>query len=70
MGLQHFLLAPIQRIMKYPLLLREILKYTPDRSKDKAVLTKALAMVEVCMCVRVFVLCREPCLQLGCKAVE
>jgi hypothetical protein len=47
MSVSMLLLQPIQRIMKYPLLLREILKHTPDAAKDKGKLIKALAMVEV-----------------------
>ncbi|XP_028825334.1 phosphatidylinositol 3,4,5-trisphosphate-dependent Rac exchanger 2 protein isoform X2 [Denticeps clupeoides] len=47
--LEGFLLAPIQRICKYPLLLRELLKRTTKRHADHAPLQEALqVMKSVC----------------------
>eukprot|EP01104_Vermistella_antarctica_P020636 TRINITY_DN8912_c0_g1_i1.p1 TRINITY_DN8912_c0_g1~~TRINITY_DN8912_c0_g1_i1.p1 ORF type:complete len:477 (+),score=114.02 TRINITY_DN8912_c0_g1_i1:90-1433(+) len=39
---ESFLIKPVQRICKYPLLLREVLKYTPDTHPDYAPLVEAL----------------------------
>lgn len=47
--LEGYLVAPIQRICKYPLLLRELLKRTPKRHSDHANVMEALqAMKAVC----------------------
>ncbi|KAM9308556.1 phosphatidylinositol 3,4,5-trisphosphate-dependent Rac exchanger 2 protein [Gastrophryne carolinensis] len=47
--LEGYLVAPIQRICKYPLLLRELLKRTPKRHSDHAHVVEALqAMKAVC----------------------
>ena len=41
LNLESFLMKPVQRICKYPLLLRELLKYTPAGHQDHASLQKA-----------------------------
>lgn len=41
-----FLIKPIQRICKYPLLLRELLKYTPEEHPDHAQAKAALEKVQ------------------------
>ncbi|KAM9097064.1 phosphatidylinositol 3,4,5-trisphosphate-dependent Rac exchanger 2 protein isoform 2-T2 [Sarcophilus harrisii] len=47
--LEGYLVTPIQRICKYPLLLKELLKRTPRKHSDYAVLMEALqAMKAVC----------------------
>ncbi|KAL7884930.1 hypothetical protein AOLI_G00077000 [Acnodon oligacanthus] len=47
--LEGYLLSPIQRICKYPLLLKELLKRTPKKHADYPTVEKALqAMKEVC----------------------
>ncbi|XP_072007846.1 phosphatidylinositol 3,4,5-trisphosphate-dependent Rac exchanger 2 protein isoform X2 [Engystomops pustulosus] len=47
--LEGYLVAPIQRICKYPLLLRELLKRTPKRHSDHTSVVEALlAMKAVC----------------------
>eukprot|EP01137_Pigoraptor_chileana_P033941 Opistho-2@25721 len=49
-SLEGFLLTPIQRICKYPLLLKELLKYTPEGHPDHANVNAALdGMKEVAM---------------------
>ncbi|KAK5672798.1 hypothetical protein QVD99_000292 [Batrachochytrium dendrobatidis] len=45
MNLASFLLKPIQRICKYPLLLREIKKNTPDDHTDRDGLDKAIFQI-------------------------
>ncbi|XP_031562660.1 dynamin-binding protein-like [Actinia tenebrosa] len=40
--LSSFLIKPVQRVLKYPLLLSELLKYTPEIHKDKQNLIKAI----------------------------
>lgn len=40
--LSSFLIKPVQRILKYPLLLNELLKHTPDDHPDKTGLIKAI----------------------------
>ncbi|XP_068093571.1 phosphatidylinositol 3,4,5-trisphosphate-dependent Rac exchanger 2 protein [Hyperolius riggenbachi] len=48
--LEGYLVAPIQRICKYPLLLRELLKRTPKRHSDHTAVVEALqAMKAVCI---------------------
>ncbi|XP_067836414.1 phosphatidylinositol 3,4,5-trisphosphate-dependent Rac exchanger 2 protein isoform X2 [Heptranchias perlo] len=47
--LEGYLVAPIQRICKYPLLLKELMKRTPRRHNDYAAVLEALqAMKTVC----------------------
>ncbi|XP_063062477.1 phosphatidylinositol 3,4,5-trisphosphate-dependent Rac exchanger 2 protein [Engraulis encrasicolus] len=47
--LEGYLVAPIQRICKYPLFLRELLKRTPRKHRDYSVVADALtAMKAVC----------------------
>ncbi|MDP2435802.1 MAG: RhoGEF domain-containing protein, partial [archaeon] len=41
-----YLIKPTQRICKYPLLIREILKHTPDAHPDNQPLREALAKIE------------------------
>ncbi|KAJ3106972.1 Myosin 10A, isoform D [Phlyctochytrium planicorne] len=45
-ALSHFLLKPVQRICKYPLLLREVLRNTDAEHPDYANLQKALLKIE------------------------
>ncbi|KAJ3100825.1 Myosin 10A, isoform D [Phlyctochytrium bullatum] len=40
-----FLLKPVQRICKYPLLMKQILKYTPEDHKDYANLKEAFSLI-------------------------
>ncbi|KCV71873.1 hypothetical protein H696_01284 [Fonticula alba] len=42
LALSSFLLTPAQRVCKYPLLLREILRYTPEGHPDQAALVDIL----------------------------
>ncbi|XP_068698722.1 intersectin-1-like isoform X2 [Montipora foliosa] len=44
--LSSYLLKPLQRICKYPLLIREILKYTPENHFDRLSLETALEKAE------------------------
>eukprot|EP00158_Paraphelidium_tribonemae_P006776 Partr_v1_DN27966_c1_g1_i2_m11358 putative guanine nucleotide exchange factor len=44
--LGSFLIKPVQRICKYPLLIQEILKYTPDTHFDRASLKEAQKIFE------------------------
>eukprot|EP01102_Stenamoeba_stenopodia_P020716 TRINITY_DN8187_c0_g1_i1.p1 TRINITY_DN8187_c0_g1~~TRINITY_DN8187_c0_g1_i1.p1 ORF type:complete len:593 (-),score=95.56 TRINITY_DN8187_c0_g1_i1:18-1796(-) len=46
MLLSDFLIEPLQRICKYPLLLRAVLKNTPQKHEDYALLQNALEKVE------------------------
>ena len=46
MDLGSYLIKPVQRICKYPLLLREILKYTPETFEDHTVLKVALEKIQ------------------------
>ena len=41
-----FLITPIQRMCKYPLLLRELIKFTDDSHKDKLILQEALNQIQ------------------------
>ena len=41
-----YLITPIQRICKYPLLLRELIKFTDDSHEDKKTLQKALNQLQ------------------------
>ncbi|CAG0901910.1 unnamed protein product [Darwinula stevensoni] len=41
--MESMLIKPVQRILKYPLLLNQIAKYTPDGHKDKQPVLEALA---------------------------
>eukprot|EP01147_Barroeca_monosierra_P010411 gene10411-2542_t len=45
-GLKDLLNVPMQRILKYPLLLKEVIKHTPDGHPDKSRLQDALKKVE------------------------
>lgn len=44
--MQSFLIKPIQRICKYPLLLKELLKHTPDDHPDYEYLSKSCQSIE------------------------
>ncbi|KAM8882523.1 phosphatidylinositol 3,4,5-trisphosphate-dependent Rac exchanger 2 protein isoform 1-T1 [Synchiropus picturatus] len=44
--LEGYLVAPIQRICKYPLLLRELLKRTPKKHNDYALIQESLQMMK------------------------
>jgi hypothetical protein len=46
LDLNSFLITPIQRICRYPLLLKELLKYTPKDHVDHAGLSNAIKKVE------------------------
>jgi hypothetical protein len=46
MDLMSLLIAPVQRIPRYALLLREVLKYTPAHHEDHAGLQEALLKIE------------------------
>jgi hypothetical protein len=46
MPLSSFLIKPMQRITKYPLLIKKILDYTPDNHPDRQNLQEALAKAE------------------------
>eukprot|EP00002_Diphylleia_rotans_P025719 TRINITY_DN5095_c0_g1_i1.p1 TRINITY_DN5095_c0_g1~~TRINITY_DN5095_c0_g1_i1.p1 ORF type:complete len:1116 (+),score=214.64 TRINITY_DN5095_c0_g1_i1:44-3391(+) len=48
LDLSGFLIKPVQRICKYPLLLRELLKYTPSDHKDYQSIDEALQIVNKC----------------------
>ncbi|XP_078366924.1 dynamin-binding protein-like isoform X2 [Oculina patagonica] len=43
--LSSFLIKPVQRVLKYPLLLNELLKYTPEIHGDKYNLLKAISVM-------------------------
>ncbi|CAO3592901.1 unnamed protein product [Absidia cylindrospora] len=43
LDLSHFLLQPVQRITRYPLLLRQVLKSTPKRHPDYGLVKSALS---------------------------
>ena len=47
LNLSNFLLKPVQRICKYPLLLREIIKHTDTTHEDYDNLVKALLKIEM-----------------------
>lgn len=44
--LESYLIKPVQRICKYPLLLRELLKHTPPGHKDKQLLEQSMTKIE------------------------
>jgi hypothetical protein len=46
LDLEAFLIKPVQRICKYPLLTRELLKVTPDDHPDFEALTRAHDVLE------------------------
>jgi len=46
LNLEAFLIKPVQRICKYPLMIRELIKYTSKDSKDYPVLENALNVIE------------------------
>eukprot|EP01103_Thecamoeba_quadrilineata_P007871 TRINITY_DN17693_c0_g1_i1.p1 TRINITY_DN17693_c0_g1~~TRINITY_DN17693_c0_g1_i1.p1 ORF type:complete len:664 (+),score=168.45 TRINITY_DN17693_c0_g1_i1:50-2041(+) len=48
--LQSYLIKPIQRVTKYPLLLREMLKYTTDDHPDAKKLKESLKRLEQILC--------------------
>lgn len=43
--LSSFLIKPVQRVLKYPLLLSELLKYTPEIHQDKYNLIQAISVM-------------------------
>lgn len=45
-NLGSFLIKPVQRVMRYPLLLMELLSATPESHPDKAPLTAAVLAVK------------------------
>lgn len=45
-NLGSFLIKPVQRVMRYPLLLMELLNATPETHPDKAPLTAAVLAVK------------------------
>lgn len=45
-NLGSFLIKPVQRVMRYPLLLMELLSATPEAHPDKAPLTAAVLAVK------------------------
>lgn len=47
LNLQAFLIKPLQRLTKYPLLLTELSKNTPDTFEDKKPLERALGKIVV-----------------------
>lgn len=47
MPLLAFLIAPVQRITRYPLLLSKILSHTPTRHPDYTALSECLCKLEV-----------------------
>jgi hypothetical protein len=50
LGLNAYLIKPVQRVCKYPLLLKELLKYTPESHIDFSDLTEACeAMQKGCL---------------------
>ena len=46
LSLESFLIKPVQRICKYPLLLRELIKHTPADHKDRPLLEQAMVRIE------------------------
>ena len=45
LDLPAYLIKPMQRVCKYPLLLREIVKHTPDSHSDYQTLQEALQLI-------------------------
>ena len=45
-NLGSFLIKPVQRVMRYPLLLMELLNATPDSHHDRPLLAKALLSIK------------------------
>ena len=45
-ALEGFLLLPVQRICRYPLMLKELLKHTPDSHGDKTTIESALGVMQ------------------------
>ena len=45
-ALEGFLLLPVQRICRYPLMLKELLKHTPDSHVDKNTIASALSVMQ------------------------
>ena len=46
LNLESFLIKPVQRICKYPLLIRELIKYTSPTHKDHPSLGQAMEKIE------------------------
>jgi guanine nucleotide exchange factor VAV len=46
-GLKELMCVPIQRTLKYPLLLRELIKHTSEHHQDRKGLEEALEAVNV-----------------------
>ncbi|ORX58529.1 hypothetical protein BCR36DRAFT_343877 [Piromyces finnis] len=46
LSLESFLIKPVQRICKYPLMIKELLKYTSKDSKDHPILENSLTVIE------------------------
>ncbi|KAL6045839.1 Round spore [Balamuthia mandrillaris] len=47
LDIQSFIIKPLQRICKYPLLIKELLKCTPETHKDRASLVEASAKMQM-----------------------
>ncbi|KNC81004.1 hypothetical protein SARC_06650 [Sphaeroforma arctica JP610] len=48
LGLETYLLKPLQRLLKYPLLLKQLLKYVSHSSSDYAAIASAHADIQAC----------------------
>ena len=46
LNLSSFLIKPVQRICKYPLIIREVLKYTEESNPDFDYLKRAMEKLE------------------------
>lgn len=51
LGLEGYLIKPTQRICRYPLFLKELMRGTPETHPDHADLEKARVQIEVCVLV-------------------
>jgi hypothetical protein len=47
LGLESYLIKPVQRLLKYPLLLKELRKCTPPDDAEYALIEHALGQIEV-----------------------
>jgi hypothetical protein len=47
LGLESYLIKPVQRLLKYPLLLKELRKCTPPDDPEYALIEHALGQIEV-----------------------